>query len=152
FMGFPNKKFVMDRLISSTNSLLDNISNLNLITCIENMQKKTGILRDLEDITEFFTRINREDIFLTWDTSHSWTCDVDIKELWEKWHHIIKNVHIVDNTQKTSDIHPALGTGRIDLREIINLLKDYNYEGSLIIELGTAADSERSIEHVQKFL
>jgi sugar phosphate isomerase/epimerase len=151
FMFNENKVFVMDQLVSSTTSLLDAIADLRLTTCIENMQKKTGILLDLGEITSFFTKINREDIFFTWDTSHSWTCDINIQELWEKWHSVIKNIHIVDNTIKTSDIHPALGTGKINFKEIIELLDSYNYTGSLIIELGTATDSIKSIEYINKF-
>ncbi len=152
FMFNENKVFVIDQLISSTTALLEAISDLKIITCIENMQKKTGILLDLNEITNFFTKINRNDLFFTWDTSHSWTCDVNVKDLWEKCHSIIKNIHVVDNTVKTSDVHPCLGTGVIDFKEIFDIVNSYNYNGSLIIELGSGNDSLKSIEYIRKFL
>ncbi len=152
FMGTDNKDLVMDQLLSSVNTLLKAISELKITTCIENMQKKTGILLGLEEINEFFTKINRDDIFFTWDTSHSWTCDVGFRNLWERFHPLIKNVHIVDNNVKTSDVHPALGTGKIDFEEVIKILREFNYDNSIIIELGSVKDTKRSIEHISKFL
>ncbi|TFG19941.1 MAG: sugar phosphate isomerase/epimerase, partial [Promethearchaeota archaeon] len=130
-----NKAINTANLLLSVRELLDRISGLSITTCIENMQKKTGILLDLKECEDFFNRINRQDIYFTWDTSHSWTCSVDVEELWKNLHSYIKNVHIVDNTTKSSDTHPALGSGVIDFQEIFDIVSSYNYNGAMIIEI-----------------
>ncbi|MGQ4872669.1 MAG: sugar phosphate isomerase/epimerase family protein [Promethearchaeia archaeon] len=146
-----NKKINFSKLFQSVNYLLEKISYLDLIVCIENMQKKTGILTTLEEILYFFNNINRNDIFFTWDTSHSWTCNVDVGELWGELHDKIKNIHLVDNFSKNSDIHPALGTGKINFNEIFEILNQYNYSGSIVLEIGSVKNLKGSIEFVLKF-
>ena len=115
------------------------------------MQKRTGILLDFKEIDDFFVKMNRNDIFLTWDTSHYWTCNGNVEELWSKYNSRIKNIHIVDNFDKSSDVHPALGTGKINFSEIFTVTKEYNYSGSMIIEIGSANTLNKSIEFIKNF-
>ena len=115
------------------------------------MQKKTGILLDFEEIKTFFSKLNRKDLFLTWDTSHYWTCGADFNQLWENFHETIKNIHIVDNTERTSDIHPVLGAGKIDFQRVFDLAKAHNYNGSMIMEIGSAKDIQKSLEYINNF-
>jgi sugar phosphate isomerase/epimerase len=103
------------------------------------------------DIEDIFLKINRSDVFFTYDTSHFFTCDGNVKILWEKLHKIIKNIHIVDNSSKISDNHPPLGTGKVNFREIFDLIKTYDYNGSLIIELSNAKDLVDSIKFLNRF-
>jgi len=145
------KSVFQEKMLLSVNEILDAIKDLKLLTCIENMQKKTGILLDFDEIDMFFTKINREDIFLTWDTSHYWTCNADFPQLWEKYHEIIKNIHIVDNTEKKSDVHPALGAGKIDFQQVFDLAQKYEYSGSMIMEIGSAKNIPKSLEFINKF-
>ncbi|MHA1274683.1 MAG: sugar phosphate isomerase/epimerase family protein [Promethearchaeota archaeon] len=140
------------QLIKAVNSLLDSIANLNLKICIENMPKNTNLLLNEDDIEEFFIKMNRDDIFLTYDTSHFWTCNGDIEKLWSKFHNVIKNIHIVDNDNRDSDKHPALGAGKINFKEIFDLIKKYEYKGALIIELSTATALPSSIDYIKKFI
>lgn len=145
-----NKK----RLIESVDNLLDATSDLAVKICIENMPNVKGLtmLIHLKDIEQFFKDINRNDIFMTWDTSHSWTSDIDLEMLWKKFHNIIKNIHIVDNHNKTRDTHPAIGSGKIDFQEIFDLIKKYDYNGALIVELMSAKGLSKSLDFVKKFL
>ena len=148
--GNSNKK----RLIESVNNLLDATADLNVKICIENMPNAYGVnmLLFLEDLEQFFNDINRNDIFMTWDTSHSWTSDIDLEMLWKKFHNIIKNIHLVDNFKKNRDPHPALGSGKIDFQEIFDLIKKYNYTGALIVEIASAKDLPKSVDFIKKFL
>lgn len=145
------KSVFQKNLLLSIHELLDAIKGLKLMTCIENMQKKTGILLDFKEIDALFTNINRKDLFMTWDTSHYWTCNADFPQLWEKYHEIIKNIHIVDNTEKKSDVHPALGAGKIDFQQVFDLARKYDYNGSMIMEIGSAKDIPKSLEYISKF-
>lgn len=140
------------RLVEAINELLDLVENMDVIICLENMPKKVNLFLKTDEINEFFANLNRDDIFMTWDTSHSWTCDVDIEIFWKKFSKIIKNVHLVDNYDKEKDNHPALGSGKINFNEIFKIINEYNYNGALIVELSSAKDLPQSIEFIQKFL
>ncbi|MHA2087843.1 MAG: sugar phosphate isomerase/epimerase family protein, partial [Promethearchaeota archaeon] len=140
------------QLANSIYKLLDLIKNLQISICLENMTKNCLIMLDENDIEITFLKINRSDVFFTYDTSHFFTCDGDVRILWEKFHKKIKNVHVVDNTNKDSDNHPPLGTGKVNFPEIFEVIQSYNYNGSLIIELSTTKDLVQSVEFLKRFL
>jgi len=146
------KKYNSRRLIDATNALLDAIADKELTLCIENMPKNANILLKIDEIEEFFSNMEREDIFFTYDTSHFWTCRGDVEKLWSKFHNIIRNIHIVENFTRDSDTHPALGSGKINFREIFDIINKYNYKGALIIELSAASSLSESIEFIKKYL
>jgi sugar phosphate isomerase/epimerase len=143
-----NKK----QLIRSVNKLLEANMKMDTIICIENMPRNVKIMNNETDIENFLENLNRPELNLTWDTSHSWTCDVNLGKFWEKFHTIIKNVHLVDNFNKDDDSHPGLGTGKIDFYEIFNLLEKYHYNGPLIVELSSSKTLEESLDFISKFL
>ncbi|MFX1479231.1 MAG: sugar phosphate isomerase/epimerase family protein [Promethearchaeota archaeon] len=140
------------QLANSIQKLLNSTYNLNVDICLENMPQNCHIMLDEHDIEQIFLIINRKDIYLTYDTSHFFTCDGNVKNLWDKFHKIIKNVHIVDNFNKNSDTHPPLGTGKVDFHEIFEIIKTYDYTGSLIIELSSTKDLNQSIEFLKKLI
>lgn len=140
------------QLAKAIHKLLDPINNFDIRICLENMPKNCHIMLDENDIIDTFLKINRSDLYITYDTSHFFTCDGNVKILWENFSNIIKNVHIVDNFSKTSDTHPPLGTGKVNFREIFEVMKSYNYQGPLVIELSTAKDLPQSISFINKFL
>ncbi|MFX1567300.1 MAG: sugar phosphate isomerase/epimerase family protein [Promethearchaeota archaeon] len=136
----------------SIHRLLDSINNQKLQICLENMPRDAHIMTDSSNIEEIFRTINRDDLFFTYDTSHYYTCKGDVNDLWAKYHNFIKNVHLVDNFSRFSDTHPPLGTGKINFKEIIDILKNYGYNGSLIIELCSAKSSGQGINLINKYL
>ena len=143
-----NKK----QLIKAVNELLDATAKFDVMVCIENMPQDAHMLANERDVEEFLTNLNREDIFLTFDTSHAWTCDMNNEVYWEKFHKIVKNVHLADNANKETDLHPALGSGKIDFQKFIEILKKYQYSGRLIIEIITGRALRKSIDHIRQFL
>ena len=149
-------KFIRDynskQLGGAINSLLDFTNELNLTICLENMPKNTHIMLDQENIAEILNIIGRSDLYLTYDTSHFYTNHGNVKMLWEQHHKIIKNVHLVENFTTDSDTHPPLGSGKIDFTEIIETIKNYQYEGALIIELSSNEEMSNSIDYINKLL
>jgi len=152
FMINSIRAFNKVQLKRAINKLLDFSKDLNLTICLENMPQKAYIMTDNKNVEEVNSFIDRDDLFFTYDTSHFYTCDGNVKRLWAKFHHIIRNIHIVDNFSKESDTHPPLGTGMINFKEIFKISRSYNYEGPVIIELSSAKSLHQSINFINKFL
>ncbi|MHA2393633.1 MAG: sugar phosphate isomerase/epimerase family protein [Promethearchaeota archaeon] len=136
------------QLAKSIHILLNSTKDLNVEICLENMPKNFYIMLDEDDIEETFLKINRTDLYFTYDTSHFYTCDGNVEELWDRFHKIIRNVHIVDNFSKDSDTHPSIGTGKINFNKIFDIIKSYNYVGPIIIELSSTKELVSSIDYI----
>jgi sugar phosphate isomerase/epimerase len=150
--GMKEQRYM--KLTENVTSLLNSVSQLypNVKICIENMPKRAYFFTHVQGISRFLDGLNRDDIHMTWDTSHSWTSDVDLEAFWEKFHRFIKNIHLADNGDKESDLHPSLGSANVNFREIIELIKKFDYTGALIVELGSNKDLLSSIEFVKNLL
>lgn len=145
------REFNKNQLAQSVKKLLKFTNSMDLTVCIENMPKNCHIMLDENDIDDILSKINHPKIYLTYDTSHFYTCDGNVKKLWEKFHRKIKNIHVVDNFSKNSDTHPPLGTGKINFGEIFEIIENYNYKGSLIIELSSIKELPKSIDYIHNF-
>ena len=84
------------QLIKAVNKLLDAVTDLDVMVCMENMPKNVLMLLKEKEIEKFFSAVNRNDLFFCYDTSHGWTNDLDVSYLWEKLSKIIKNIHLVE--------------------------------------------------------
>lgn len=139
------------QLARAISDLLSYTKDLNVDICLENMPQNCNIMLDENDIEDTFLKINRTDLYITYDTSHFYTCDGNVEALWDKFHKVIKNVHIVDNFSKDSDTHPPIGTGQVNFNEIFEVINRYNYNGPFIIELSSTKELISSIEYVKTF-
>lgn len=146
------REYNRKQLIKAVNELLDATTNLDVAICIENMTKETYMLGDENEIEEFLTNLNRDDVFLTFDTAHAWECKLNFESYWEKFHGYVRNIHLADITGEEKDLHPPLGTGKMDFQKFLNLVKKYNYNGLMIIEIVTGRALRQSIEFINKLL
>jgi len=140
-----------NRLIDSITVLLKKIRDLNLITCLENMPQMAGFFLNHKEISKFFTDINRNDIYFAWDTGHTYSCKDHLGLVWEKLHTRMKNIHLVDFFENTLDIHPTLGKGKVDFDKVFELANQYDYKGSLVMELHKVEDLNESIEFIRHY-
>jgi len=140
------------QLGKAINFLLDFTNDLNMTICLENMPKNTHIMLDQNNIAVILNSIGRPDLFLTYDTSHFYTNDGDVNILWEQYHKIIKNVHLVENFTTDSDTHPPLGSGKVDFKGILETIRNYRYKGALIVELSSNKGLSNSIDYINKLL
>jgi sugar phosphate isomerase/epimerase len=143
---------VYNKLRDSVKELLERISDLEVIICLENMQNKSGIFLNVDEITKFFKETRRNDLYFTWDTGHSWTSNLDVEELWKNLHSKIKNIHLVDNYYILEDTHPELGSGNVNFSKVFEISQEYDYEGSYIMELHNAEDLSNSLDYIYKYL
>jgi sugar phosphate isomerase/epimerase len=141
-----------NQLKGAINKLLNYKYNKNINICLENMPKNAYIMTDYKNIVEVFNTIDRSDLYLTYDTSHYYTCNGNVQKLWATFYRIIRNVHVVDNFSKNSDTHPPLGNGKINFKEIFKIITSYDYKGPIIIELSSAKSLNQSINFITKFL
>lgn len=146
------REFNKIQLKNAIDRLLNFTSPLDLTICLENMPNSSHIMLDEKDIENIFKIIDRKDLFLTYDTSHFYTTNGNINLLWEVFHEKIKNVHLVENFTKKSDTHPPLGTGKIEFNRIFEIIRRYNYKGSLIIELSSAKDMQKSLDFIHRLV
>ncbi|MFX0075481.1 MAG: sugar phosphate isomerase/epimerase family protein [Candidatus Hermodarchaeota archaeon] len=141
-----------EQLSRALSILLDYTKNLNLTICLENMTKNTHIMLDQDNIAQILSSIGRTDLFLTYDTSHFYTNHGNVDVLWERFHKIIKNVHLVENYTSNSDTHPSLGSGKVNFKAILDIIRNYRYDGALIIELSSNKELKKSIDYIKKLL
>ena len=140
------------QLAKAINRLLDLTKNLDISICLENMPKNTHIMLDQDNIEENLKTINRKELFITYDTSHFYTNNGDVSLLWERYHKIIKNVHLVENFTTESDTHPNLGSGKVNFKKILDVINSYDYNGALIIELSSNVGLDNSLDYIYKSL
>jgi len=143
---------VYSKLRDSVKELLEKIIDLETIICLENMQNKSGIFLEVDEITKFFKQTRQNNLYFTWDTGHSWTSNLDIEELWKNLHNKIKNIHLVDNYHILEDTHPELGSGNVDFSKVFEISMEYNYEGAYIMELHNAEDLSNSLNYIYRYL
>ncbi|MBA7666543.1 Inosose dehydratase [subsurface metagenome] len=115
------------------------------------MPRNTGFFLNCDELSKFFSDINRGDIFLAWDTGHTVSCNDNIEEIWNKLHNRIKNIHLVEHFKNDLDIHPTLGKGSVDFQLVFELAKKFNYKGAMIMELHKVEDLPESIEYIKRF-
>lgn len=139
-------------LTKKTHELLKFTNSMEQKILIENMPKNANMLLNIREISRFFSHFNNEELYLTYDTSHFWTCDGNLSELWQKFHERIQNIHLVDNDDKNKDSHPGLGTGKINFEEIFSFIGTYGYKGPLIIELSSAKEIPTSLDFLSRLL
>ncbi len=140
-----------NQMVESVDKLLNEINGMSLITCIENMPKFAGFFLNADEINDFYSKINRNDIYFTWDTGHSRSCHDNIDKLWKNQHKRIKNIHLVDDLESVPDIHSTLGSGTVDFQKVFDLAEQYNYKGAMIMELHKVEDLQQSIEFIRNF-
>lgn len=141
-----------NKLLESSTRFLDKISGFNLIPCIENLPKFCNFFQYFDEITKFFDEIHRNDINLTWDTGHYWSCNNNhFEDLWDAMGKKIKNIHLVDNFETISDTHPCLGKGMVDFELVFELTTSHNYNESMIIELHRSEDLCESIDYIRNY-
>jgi sugar phosphate isomerase/epimerase len=152
FMLKSIRTFNKYQLKNAINIILDSSKSYDLDICLENMPPNANIMTNYENIMNVYNIIDRYDLFLTYDTSHYFMSDGNVDQLWEKFHNKIRNIHIVDSYDKKSDKHPPLGTGIVDFKHIFETIENYNYKGSLIIEISSKGFLSQSINFITKFL
>lgn len=101
--------------------------------CVENMPAPNHEFSYTESLYKFVCDLNKENLFICYDTGHSLVCKENVKETILLIKDKLKLFHIHDNNS-VSDLHLPPYFGRINWDEFKEAIKEIGYEGSLSLE------------------
>jgi len=128
--------------------IYDYAKSIGLNALIENhVAKMDFMMNNVEEFDEFYRRTNSS-IMMAYDAGHA-NIDGKTKEFVDRFRSRIGAVHVHDN-DGTSDLHLAVGEGNIDWCYILKKLKEYNFQGPLIVE--SVYDPFKSVEVLRKII
>ena len=114
--------------------------DLGVNTTIENMPNFESMI--YQDMTKLNETLVEFDMGMTLDIGHAHHSQIPENEM---SFDSIKHIHIHDN-MGDDDTHLALGEGNIQLKHIIDMFEDKNYDGIYMIEVNTKDSIKKSLE------
>lgn len=134
----------LHRNIDFWNEILKEYSDLNIY--MENM---------FDDSPKMLEMLSKElchhaNYGVCLDYAHAALTNVSCREWVMTLAPYIKHVHINDNDLIT-DLHLAVGDGKIDWQEFISLQKEYFSDATVLIETSSLENQRRSIEFLKKY-
>jgi len=101
-----------------------------LIPCLENLPSEVPKYNRPEEF-DFFVK---KGAYLTVDTGHAATVNVDPITFLDRFGKKVKHIHLQDGLVGMPDIHYALGDGSVDYVKFLNKLKEMKFEDFIILE------------------
>ena len=114
--------------------------NLGVNATIENMPAFESMI--YQDMTRLDEVLRENDMAMTLDIGHAHHSGIAPDAM---YFDSIKHIHIHDN-MGDDDTHLALGEGNIQLKRIIDMFEDKNYDGIYMIEVNTKDSIKKSLE------
>ena len=148
FAPFLANKYFLDKVYEYSNESIRQLGeygeDLGVLTTIENMPTFDGMLYyDMNDLNDLLVSL---DMSMTLDIGHANHAGYAPDEM---IFDSIKHIHAHDNFGD-EDAHLAFGEGSIDLKYIINKLKEKSYDGIYIIEVNDTDSIKKSYEYMKK--
>ncbi len=120
---------------------------LGLKILLENMDR---VFNNVEQIQEALTRFPQLGFHLDVGHAHLLVEKNKTEEFLRAFHGRLEHVHFSDNFGQRDDLHLPLGAGNIEWPEIVSLLKNYGYDGTITLEIFSA--DRRYLLHSREFL
>jgi sugar phosphate isomerase/epimerase len=148
----PNSLLPSQRFLrSKPEEMLELVSfckKRGLIPCLENMPSEMPKYNRPEDF-DFFVK---KGAFLTVDTGHAATVNVDPVSFLDRFGKKVKHIHLQDGLVGMPDNHYALGDGDVDYVKFMNKLKEMKFKNLVILELVSENDVIKSLKRLNKFV
>ena len=131
YPSFFNKQELIQRNAEGLNSLATYASRYKIQLMLEhNPNKLLGKPKDIKMILDLAPEVG-----FHLDIGHAFIeMGSDLEEYFRLFNSKLAHVHISDNNGKSDD-HMPLGTGKINWQNIIKLLKKYNYDDTITLEI-----------------
>ncbi len=144
--------YYFDSLVSALQQMMQVHTNPSPRLCLENMPLECRLFGTTDEIKRVMAQPGLERLWLTYDSSHFFTCSQDLDAFWAEFHARIGNVHLVDNRFFNKDPHIPLGQGMIDFKHIAGLITKYQYPFDILIELHSLYQCKRGRAYFQNLL
>jgi len=119
-----------------------------LIPCLENLPSEVPKYNRPEEF-DFFVK---KGAYLTIDTGHAATVNVDPVSFLERFGKKVKHIHLQDGLVGMPDEHYALGDGDVDYVKFLNKLEEMKFKGSVILEFLSEKNFVKSMNRLKKFI
>ncbi len=139
-MDCPYLVITGGRRVEGTGGLVASVAGLKeLLSRIASFPIKVALephyysqFQEMEDYDYIFDNIDSPQLGITVDTGHLHWAKVDTPKLIRKYASKIWNVHLKDHKGPES---VAIGAGDIDIKAIVSVLHEIDYDGALALEI-----------------
>lgn len=130
-----SKEIYLDRLTQSVSEVLNYAEEQNVLVVIEAINRyESDFINNAEQALDFVSSFKNKYLKIHLDTFHMNIEEPNIQEAIKKCKGLLGHVHIADNTR----LYP--GSGQIDFENIIQCLKQINYNGAVSVECLPGSD------------
>lgn len=147
---------VRKALLNSVQSLVEYAEGRGVTVAIENVQLDRGAVweeamgKTAEEIIDVLKEIDAKNLGVTFDVGHAHTLG-DPADFAVKLAPYTVNVHLHDN-DGSRDQHLVIGEGTIDFPKVLQVLKENDYAGPLVLEYFDPASLVKAKVQLQKLL
>jgi sugar phosphate isomerase/epimerase len=146
-MFYPGEDFKQN--VKTISLLNETAKGYGLKIAIENLPEKYGfIMKNPEDFIRLYKEAPVDDVGIVLDTGHS-NLEGETEAFLRKLPKKIVSMHISDNMGE-HDQHLGVGCGNIDWVQFAKILREINYEKTIIIE--AVENVQESLYKIQKLL
>jgi len=169
-------KFSAQVIVLHSDTIGDNLFDLNFISKLKNLQKKYNLKFGIENMPkspfslfktytynpeEFSLLVNKAGLFMTLDTTHLGQVNGDICQFYKDNYKKIVNIHLSDYRNNwlnkifllANDTHLPLTKGELPIIKFLKILKQKKYAGSITMEInGSLNKLCKSAEIIKKEL
>ncbi|MGI6626476.1 MAG: sugar phosphate isomerase/epimerase family protein [Limnochordia bacterium] len=127
--------------VSSIGKILDYAKQQGVIAAVENMDSDKEIVsvKDWDDLDRLFNDVGSKEKQVTLDVTHLRDTEAAVDFI-EKARGHIAHFHLSDGTKEK--MHLRIGAGELDLKRIVQALKDSGYTGVWSLECFVANNNE----------
>ncbi|MBN1502451.1 sugar phosphate isomerase/epimerase [Candidatus Woesearchaeota archaeon] len=138
-------KEILRNVRESLRQLVDYSKKYNMEFCAENLPINDTMFHTPEEM-ELAVECGT---YICLDTGHAITNNIDPVKFLDHFGDKIKHIHLVDDLINKPDMHLPIGDGDLDYVNLFKRLKEMNYKGNIIIELGSEAGVEKSLKKLE---
>lgn len=120
------------RNLDKLTELQETLKELNIRVCLENL---TGCCRSADDINRLIDRLDEKYFGICLDTGHLNMCEQSQRDFIIKAGKRLHALHIADNEGKTDQHMMPFGRGNVDFGEVVNALRQVEYNGLFNLEI-----------------
>lgn len=129
-----DRRFFVERNIATLQELVPYAAERGVGVMVENLPGDFNTATELGELLDPLP-----DLGLHLDIGHAnlLVRHSTVEELLEAYGSRLRHVHLHDNKGGTADLHLPLGTGTVDVRGAVRLLKRFGYDGTITLEVFT---------------